>query len=72
MAECRSGRSTSVSVMSTTMPASEMSFGANSEAIDDDDHNQQHQMFLSSSSIIVLQPGSFNLYYGLVGIDTII
>ena len=40
--------------------------GVNSETIDDEDQNQQHQLFLSSSSIIVLQPGSFNLYYGLV------
>ena len=29
------------------------------------DEDQNEQSFLSSSSIVVLQPGSFNLYYGL-------
>ena len=47
-------------------------FDVNSETIDDEDQNPEHQLFLSSSSIIVLQPGSFNLYYGLVCIEDIV
>ena len=60
--------------MANTMPTSAAgshlpgtaALAVNSETIDDEDQNHQHQLFLSSSSIIVLQPGSFNLYYGLV------
>ena len=64
--------------MSTTMPPSATGSHApgtaalGSETIDDEDQNPEHQLFLSSSSIIVLQPGSFNLYYGLVRIKEIV
>ena len=44
-------------------PASGSAVDISSAEVDEDQNGSSS--FLSSSSIVVLQPGSFNLYYGL-------